>query len=333
MTMRVGINGFGRIGRLVLRAGIDEPDLEFVAVNDISDTETLAYLLQFDSVHGLMDGEVTPTSEGFSIDGQTIKVLRERNPADLPWKELGVDLVIESSGHFATRQEAVGHLEAGANKVLISAPAKEVDGTFVIGVNDDLYDPDQHIIVSTASCTTNALAVVAKVIHDSFGIEQGFMTTVHAYTNSQVLLDKPSNKLRRSRAAALNLVPTTTGAAKTINEVIPELTGRIEAMAIRSPNPDGSIIDFTVLLGREVDIEAVNAALSDASESDRMQDVLLVTSDPLVSTDIVGTPFSAIVDAESTMANGRLAKILAWYDNEWGYSCRVVDMAALIAQG
>lgn len=333
MAIRVGINGFGRIGRLVMRSGLDEQDLEFVAVNDIADTETLAYLLQFDSVHGLLDGEVSVTEEGFTVDGQDIAIFREREPSAIPWKELDVDLVIEASGHFTGRSAAEGHLKAGAKHVLITAPAKDVDGTFVIGVNDDQFDPAKHLIFSSASCTTNALAVVAQVIQQTYGIERGFMTTVHAYTNSQVLLDTPSSKLRRSRAAAMNLVPTSTGAAHTISEVIPELKGKLEAMAIRSPNPAGSLIDFTVLLGEEVSAEDMNATLIEASDTDRLRDILLVTDDPLVSTDIVGTSFSAIVDAESTLANGNMAKILAWYDNEWGYSCRVVDLAARVAHG
>ncbi|HEX2948355.1 MAG TPA: type I glyceraldehyde-3-phosphate dehydrogenase [Armatimonadota bacterium] len=328
MALRVGINGFGRIGRLVLRAGLDEPDLEFIAVNDIADPETLAYLLQFDSIHGLLDEDVVPLGSGFSVDGQDITVLRERDPAALPWKEMGVDLVIEASGKFSKGDAMRAHLEAGAKYVLITAPAEGVDGTFVVGVNDDQLDPAKHKIISSASCTTNTLAVVAKVLHDAFTIERGFMTTVHSYTNSQVLLDKPANKLRRSRAAALNLIPTTTGAAKTIEKVMPELSGKLDAMAIRSPNPAGSIVDLSVLLGRDVTADEVNNVFSEASETERLMDVLLISDDPLVSTDIVGTSFTAIVDAESTMANKNMAKVLAWYDNEWGYSCRVVDLAA-----
>lgn len=332
MALRVAINGFGRIGRLVLRAGIDEPDLEFVAVNDIADAETLTYLLQFDSVHGLIDADVDLGDDGFVIDGQDIRVLNERQPATLPWKELGIDLVIEASGHFAERTAAGAHLEAGAKRVLITAPAKGVDATFVVGVNEDSYDPAHHIVVSSASCTTNTLAVVAKVLMDAFGIERGFMTTVHAYTNSQVLLDRPTSKLRRSRAGALNLVPTTTGASRTLAEVLPALAGRLEAMAIRSPNPAGSLLDLTVMLGKEVHAQAINDAFQEASDTERMQEILLLSNEPLVSTDIVGTPFSALVDADSTMTNGNMAKVLAWYDNEWGYSCRVVDLAVMMAQ-
>lgn len=333
MALRVGINGFGRIGRLVLRAGLEEPDLEFVAINDIADPETLAYLLQFDSIHGLMDGDVVPTDEGFTVDdGQEIRVLRERDPAALPWGKLGVDLVIESSGRFTKRDAAEAHLHAGAKRVLITAPAEGVDGTFVVGVNDEQYNPKEHRIISSASCTTNTLAVVAKILHDHFGIERGFMNTIHAYTNSQALLDRPMSKLRRSRAAAINLVPTSTGAAKTIDEVIPELAGKIGAIAIRSPNPAGSILDLTVCLRKEATADDINDVFNDASDSDRLRDILLLSDDPLVSTDIVGTSFTAIVDAESTMADGNMAKVLAWYDNEWGYSCRVVDLAVLAGQ-
>ncbi|HEY3377584.1 MAG TPA: type I glyceraldehyde-3-phosphate dehydrogenase [Armatimonadota bacterium] len=332
MAIRVGINGFGRIGRLVFRAGLDAPELDFVAVNDVGgDAETLAYLLEFDSVHGLIDGDVALAEEGFTVDGQPITVLREHDPAKIPWRDLGVDLVIEASGHFTKREDAEAHLRAGAPRVLITAPAKGADATFVVGVNDKTYDPDKHHIISSASCTTNTLAVVAHVLHDSFGIERGFMSTVHAYTNSQALLDAPGGKLRRSRAAALNLVPTSTGAAQTIGEVIPALRGRLHSTAIRCPVPSGSLIDLTVELAEEVTMDTVNAAFREASDSETLQDVLLVSDDALVSTDIVGTSFSAIIDAEITMADGHLAKVLAWYDNEWGYSCRVVDLAAMIA--
>ncbi len=330
--MRVGINGFGRIGRLIMRAGFDEPDLEFVAVNDVADAETLAYLLQFDSVHGMADFDITVTEKGFTVDEEDITVFNTRNPAEIPWNELGVELVIEASGHFATRDAAAGHIQAGVKKVLITAPAKGVDGTFVIGVNDRHYDPEKHQIVSTASCTTNALAVIARVLHDAFTITRGFALTVHAYTNSQVLLDRPSDKLRRSRAAALNLVPTSTGAAHTINEVIPELEGRLEAMAIRSPNPDGSIIDLTVVLEKSADAAAINEAFRHAADTPELQEILLISDDPLVSSDIVGASFTTIIDAESTRVIGNMAKVLAWYDNEWGYSCRVVDMAVKMAQ-
>lgn len=332
MAIRVGINGFGRTGRLTLRAGFDAPDLEFVAVNDMADAESLAYLLQFDSVQGLADYDIAITDAGFTIDGQEITALSEKDPAKLPWKELGVDLVIEATGKFENRDAAAAHLHAGAQRVLITAPAKGVDGTFVIGVNDDQYDPQKHLIVSTASCTTNCLAVVAKVLHERFEIARGMALTVHAYTNSQALLDRPSSKLRRARSAALNLVPTSTGAAATINEVLPELSGRLDALAIRSPNPAGSILDLTVTLGRDVDAKAINDAFKEASESDALQDVLLISHDALVSTDIIGTSFSAIVDAESTMTLGNMAKVLAWYDNEWGYCSRVVDFAIIIAQ-
>jgi len=332
MPIRVGINGFGRIGRLVLRAGYDRDELEFVAVNDVADAETLAYLLQFDSVHGLSDFDVEPIDRGFSIDGSDIAMFDKTLPSEIPWKDLGVQLVIEASGHFTKRDDAAAHLAAGAGKVIITAPAKGADATFVYGVNDDAYDPGRHHVVSTASCTTNTLAVVASVLHDSFTIERGFALAVHAYTNSQALLDQPLGKLRRSRAAALNLVPTSTGAARTIDDVLPALKGRMDAVAIRTPNPAGSILDLTVQLGQEVDADAVNEAFENASETERLQDVLLVSNDPLVSTDIVGVSFTAIVDEESTLAMGNMAKVLAWYDNEWGYSMRVVDMAAKMAE-
>ncbi len=331
MALRIGINGFGRIGRLVLRAGLDLSDLDFVAVNDLADTESLAYLLQFDTVHGLLDGDVELIPDGFSIDGEDIRCLREGDPEKLPWGELGVELVIDATGRFTQRAALEAHLRAGAKRVLVTAPARDMDGTFVVGVNDDTLDPERHIIISSASCTTNTLALLAKILYEHFGIERGIMTTVHAYTNSQALLDRPMGKLRRSRAAAINLVPTSTGAARTIDEVIPELAGRIEALAIRSPNPAGSLLDLTVQLANAVDVQTINDVLLQESESARYQELLLVSHDPLVSTDIVGTSFSAIVDAESTLVNGNLAKVLAWYDNEWGYSCRVVDLALILA--
>ncbi|MHB9024043.1 MAG: type I glyceraldehyde-3-phosphate dehydrogenase [Armatimonadota bacterium] len=332
MATRVAINGFGRIGRQVLRAGIDEEELEFVAANDLGDKETLAYLLQFDSVHGLMDRDVEMTEGGLSTDGEELLILRERDPGKLPWKDLGIDLVIEASGKFASKDAAQAHLDAGARKVLITAPASDVDATIVLGVNEELLDMQSQSVISSASCTTNTFAVIAKVLQESFGIDRGMMLTVHAYTNSQALLDTPVGKLRRSRAAAINLVPTSTGAAKTIYAVIPELQGRLNALAVRCPIPDGSLLDFTAILGREVDAEVVNEVFEAASETDRLQDILLLSHDPLVSTDIVGTSFTTIVDAESTTANGNLVKVLAWYDNEWGYSCRVVDLAVMMAE-
>jgi glyceraldehyde 3-phosphate dehydrogenase len=332
MALRVGINGFGRIGRLVLRAALDVPGLDCIAVNDVADTETLAYLLQFDTVHGLLDGDVELIPDGLSIDGRDLRCLREADPARLPWGDLGVELVIEATGRFTNRAAVEAHLHAGAKRVIVTAPARDMDGTFVIGVNDDTLDPERHVIISSASCTTNTLALLAKILYEHFGIERGIMTTMHAYTNSQALLDRPMGTLRRSRAAAVNLVPTSTGAARTIDEVIPELTGRIEALAIRSPHPAGSILDFTVQLANTVDAQTLNDVLLQESETARYQELLLVSHDPLVSTDIVGTSFSAIVDAESTLVNGNLAKVLAWYDNEWGYSCRVVDLALMLAE-
>jgi glyceraldehyde 3-phosphate dehydrogenase len=333
MALKVGINGFGRIGRLIFRAGLDEEDLEFVAINDVADAETLAYLLQFDSVHGGFMGEIEAKDGSIMVDGKEIEVLRERDPGKLPWSEMGVDLVIEATGFFESREKSLPHIEGGgAKKVIITSPAKGADLTCVIGVNENLYDPQKHMVVSTASCTTNALAVPLKVINDRLGVMKGFINTAHSYTNSQALLDSPKGKLRRSRAAAVNLVPTSTGAARTIGLVIPELEGKMDGLAVRTPTPAGSIIDITCQVGRESSVDEINNMLMDASLQEGMEDVLFVANQELVSSDIVGSYYSSIIDAPSTMVLGDMVKVMAWYDNEWGYSCRVVDMALIMEE-
>ncbi|MDD3927241.1 MAG: type I glyceraldehyde-3-phosphate dehydrogenase [bacterium] len=333
MALKVAINGFGRIGRLIFRAGLDEEDLEFVAVNDLTDAETLAYLLQFDSVHGGFMGEVEAKDGSIMVDGKELEVLSEKDPGKLPWNEMGVDLVIESTGFFESREKSLPHIEGGgAKKVIITAPAKGADLTCVIGVNEDLYDPEKHLVVSTASCTTNALAVPLKVLNDRLGVVKGFINTAHSYTNSQALLDSPKGKLRRSRAAAINLVPTSTGAARAIGLVIPELEGKMDGLAVRTPTPAGSIIDITCQVRRETSVDEVNDILMEVSTQERMEDVLFVTDQELVSSDIVGSYYSSIIDSSSTMVLGDMVKIMAWYDNEWGYSCRVVDMALLMGE-
>lgn len=331
MAIKIGINGFGRIGRNVFRAAFDDPDIEIVAVNDLTDAKTLAHLLQYDSVFGVLDLDVEPTDSSIVVDGKELRVTAERDPAALPWKDLGVDIVIESTGRFTKADDAKKHLDAGANKVIISAPAKGEDITVVLGVNDDKLKPE-HRIISNASCTTNCLAPVAKIIMDTFGIEKGFMTTVHAYTNDQALLDMPHKDLRRARAAAMSIIPTSTGAAKAIGLVIPELQGKMDGMALRVPVPDGSLVDLTLELSKEVSAEDINNAIAEASESDRWIDYLAYTEDPIVSVDIVGDPRSSIFDGLSTMVHGKMAKVLSWYDNEWGYSNRLVDLTKLIAE-
>lgn len=326
MSVRVGINGFGRIGRLVVRAARKRGvDIDLVAVNDLTDSETLAHLLKYDSVHGVWPGEVKTTGDGITFEGDTFKVFAQRDPATLPWRDLGVDLVVESTGMFTDRAGASKHLEAGAKKVIVSAPAKEPDLTLVLGVNDGDYDSTRHHIVSNASCTTNCLAPVAKVLLDNFGIEQGLMTTVHAYTNDQNILDLPHKDLRRARAAALSIIPTSTGAAKAIGLVLPELKGKMDGLALRVPTPDGSVVDLTATLAREVSAEEINAAVKAAAEGP-MKGILEYTEDPIVSADIVGNPASSIFDALSTIAMGRMVKVVSWYDNEWGFSNRVVDL-------
>jgi glyceraldehyde 3-phosphate dehydrogenase len=326
MAIRVGINGFGRIGRNFFRAQQKlGADIDVVAVNDLGDAPTMAHLLKYDSVLGPVEGDVELDDGVIRAGGEELKVLAERDPAALPWGDLGVDVVLESTGIFTDRDGASKHLTAGARKVLISAPAKSPDVTIVLGVNDDAYDPDAHHIVSNASCTTNCVAPLAKVVHELAGIESGFMTTIHAYTNDQRILDLPHEDLRRARAAAINLIPTSTGAAKAIGLVLPDLQGKVDGVAVRAPVPTGSITDLVVLLGREVTVDEVNGAYRDAA-SGRLNGILRYTEDPIVSTDIAGSPFSCIFDSKLTMARGRTVKVFGWYDNEWGYSCRLVDL-------
>ncbi|MDI6654863.1 MAG: type I glyceraldehyde-3-phosphate dehydrogenase [Candidatus Hydrothermarchaeota archaeon] len=334
--MRVAINGFGRIGRNVFRAAMGDEKfkrkLEIVAVNDLTDAKTLAHLLKYDSVHGTYDAEVKAKDGVISVDDREVKVLAERDPANLPWKTLGVDIAVESTGFFTDRDGAAKHLGAGAKKVIISAPAKNPDITVVMGVNHDKYDAARHNIISNASCTTNCLAPVAKVLNDNFTVKRGFMTTCHSYTNDQRILDLPHKDLRRARAAALSIIPTTTGAARAIGLVLPELQGKLDGLSLRVPTPNGSINDLVAELGKEVTKEEVNAALRRASEKE-LRGILEYTELPLVSVDIIGNPHSAIVDGLSTNVIGRnLVKVLSWYDNEWGFSCRMVDLMKYIAK-
>ena len=334
MSIRVAINGFGRIGRNVLRAAKQSPssNLDFVAINDLTSSATLAHLLKYDSVHGAYPGSVEVTGDGLVVDGDEILVFSEPDPANLPWRELGVDVVVESTGRFRTRELASKHLEAGAAKVVISAPAKDEDITIVLGVNEDLYDPDGHHIISNASCTTNCLAPVAKVLTERFGFVRGLMTTIHAYTSGQAVLDGPHKDLRRARAAAVSMIPTTTGAAKAISLVLPELEGKLDGMAIRVPTPDVSVVDLVAEVETDVSAEQVNDALRAAAESD-LAGFLRVEEQPLVSADFTGEPASSVVDALSTaVMDGRMVKVLAWYDNEWGYSSRVVDLVEYVGQ-
>ncbi len=331
MKTRIGINGFGRIGRLVLRAALPYEDLEIVAVNDLFDSATNAHLLKYDSNHGTLSAEVKAESDSISVDGRKVKVFAEKDPAMLPWKDLGVDIVIESTGIFTSKDKAVKHIEAGARKVIISAPAKDEDITIVMGVNEGKYDPEKHNIISNASCTTNCLGPVAKVLLDSFGIKRGLMTTVHSYTNDQRILDLAHKDLRRARAAAQSMIPSTTGAAKAIGLVIPELKGKMNGYAMRVPTPNVSVVDLVCDLERKVTAEEVNAALKAASEGS-MKGILGYTEEPLVSIDFNGDARSSIVDAQNTMVvDGDMVKVLSWYDNEWGYSNRVVDLARFIA--
>jgi glyceraldehyde 3-phosphate dehydrogenase len=335
MAVRVGINGFGRIGRNVFRAAkAAAADLEFVAVNDLTDPATLAYLLTYDSVLGRFEGTVEARKASISVDGAEIEVLSERDPAALPWAERGVDVVIESTGLFTAREDASKHLAAGAKKVIITAPAKQPDVTVALGVNfDSAYDPGSHHIISNASCTTNCLAPLAKVLNDSFGIEQGLMTTIHAYTADQRLQDMPHKDLRRGRAAALNLIPTTTGAAKAVGLVLPELNGKLNGLAIRAPVATGSVVDLVFTTPDPVEVDEVNAVVKAAAEGP-LRGILAYTEDPIVSTDIVGDPHSSIFDAGQTMTigDGRLVKAVSWYDNEWGYSNRCVELAAKVLE-
>ena len=328
MPVRVGINGFGRIGRNVFRAAHEAgADIEWVAVNDLTDAATLAHLTKYDSVYGPFPGDVEATADGLRVDGSEVKVLAERDPAALPWGDLGVDVVIESTGFFTKREAAAKHLDAGAKKVVISAPATEPDVTVVLGVNfDEAYDPAQHHVISNASCTTNCLAPFAKVVHDAIGIRHGLMTTIHAYTGDQRLVDAPHSDLRRARAAAINLIPTSTGAAKAVGLVLPELNGKLHGFAIRAPVPTGSVVDLTFEAARETSVDEVNAALRAAGEGE-LRGILRYTEDPIVSTDIRGDRHSSIVDGQLTsVIDGTLVKVVSWYDNEWGYSNRVVDV-------
>jgi len=331
VAIKVGINGFGRIGRLVFRSAFHDPEIEFVAINDLTDARTLAHLLKYDSVHGLFGEEVRGGEGTIRAGGREIRILAEKDPSDLPWEDLGVDVVIESTGRFRKRQDAARHLEAGAKKVLISAPAKNPDITIVMGVNDDAYDPDNHHIISTASCTTNCLAPLAKVLSDSFGIRSGFMTTIHSYTNDQRILDLPHKDLRRARAAALSMIPTTTGAAAAVSLVLPELEGKLDGMAVRVPTPDGSLVDLVAVLEKEVTATEVNEALRAGAEG-ALKGYLAFSDEPIVSVDIVGNAHSSIIDGPSTaVLGGRMVKVLSWYDNEFGYSNRMVDMCRKVA--
>lgn len=330
--MKVGINGFGRIGRLVLRAGLGKRGLEFVAINDLFAAPELAYSLRHDSVHGHFRGECTVEGDDLIVNGARIKVTAQKDPAALPWKELGVDLVVEATGRFVDRDGAAKHLAAGARTVIITAPAKNPDFTVVLGVNHEALDLSRHAIISNASCTTNALAPVAYVLQREFGIELAFMNTIHAYTQDQLILDGPKSKHLRGRAAALNIVPTSTGAAKAIGLVLPELAGKMDGLALRTPNPDGSVVDLTALVVKEATKEAVNAAMKRASAEERFRGILQYNEDEIVSSDIVGNAHSSIFDATQTMVLGRLVKVLAWYDNEWGYSNRIVDLLVRCAR-
>ena len=328
--VRVAINGFGRIGRQVLQAGINNPEIEWIAINDLTDTKTLAHLLKYDSVHGISKYTVESRSDGIVVAGKFIKVLAEKDPEKLPWKDLKIDVVVESTGFFTERDGAEKHLKAGAKKVLISAPAKGVDITLVKGVNEHDYDKNKHHIISNASCTTNCLAPIVKVLNDNYGIVHGFMTTVHAYTADQRLVDAPHKDLRRARSAAVSIVPTTTGAAKTVSEVIPQLKGKLDGVALRVPVPDGSITDFVCEVIKEVTIEDINALFKNVSQY-HLKDVIQYSDEPLVSADIVHNSHSSIFDSQLTMVmDKRFVKVVAWYDNEWGYSNRMVDIITIL---
>jgi glyceraldehyde 3-phosphate dehydrogenase len=335
MSLKAGINGFGRIGRNVFRAAHARgADIDWVGVNDITDTRTLAHLLKYDSILGPFPGEIDYTDEAIVVDGDELRVFAERDPADLPWGETGAEVVIESTGLFTKRDDAAKHLAAGAKKVIISAPAKEPDVTLVPGVNDDAYDPGQHHVISNASCTTNCLAPVARVLHDAVGIERGIMTTIHAYTADQRLQDAPHKDLRRARAAAANLVPTSTGAARAIGLVIPELDGKLNGMAVRAPVITGSVVDLVCEVAQPTSKEEVNRAFAERADTGPFEGILKYNEDPIVSTDIITSPYSSVFDAELTMViDERLVKVVSWYDNEWGYSNRVVDLAERVLAG
>jgi len=336
MSIKVAINGFGRIGRLFFRSALKDKEFkkkfEIVAINDLSDSKTLAYLLKYDSVHGVLDAEVKANNNAINVNGNDIKTIREPNPENLPWKELGIEIVLESTGRFRDREGAEKHLKAGSKKVIISAPGKNPDVTIVLGVNERIYNPEKHKIISMASCTTNCLAPMTKILDDKFGLKRGFMTTCHAFTNDQRTLDLSHKKLRRGRAASLSIIPTTTGAAKAIGEVIPELQGKLNGMALRVPVPDGSIVDLIAELERDVTKEEINTVFKAVSKRE-LKGILEYTEDPIVSVDIIGNPHSCVIDGLSTMVMGEksnFVKLLGWYDNEWGYSCRLVDLMKYI---
>ncbi len=331
MTIRVGINGFGRIGRNFFRAVKQQgADIDFVAANDLGSVATMAHLLKNDSVMGRFNGEVKVHDDGIEVDGDVIKILAERDPAKLPWGDLGVDVVIESTGFFTDRAKAAAHVEAGAPRVIVSAPATNADATFVVGVNDDTFDPANHIVVSNASCTTNCFVPMIKVLDDAFGVEKGLMNTIHAYTGDQQLVDGPHSDLRRARAAAINIVPTSTGAARATGLVLQAMQGKLDGTSLRVPVPTGSVTDFTGLLKTEVTVDQVNEAFKAAAAEGRLAGVLAYSDEPLVSSDIVGTPYSVTFDSGLTMAMGNLVKVLGWYDNEWGYSNRLVDLVKIV---
>src|SRR5579884_3287452 len=332
MAIKVGINGFGRIGRNVVRAGLGNPDIQFVAANDLTDTKTLAHLLKYDSILGPLHEEVKADADSITVDGQKIKIFAVKDPAELDWSSLGVQVVVESTGKFTDAEQAKKHLRGTVKKVIISAPAKNEDITIVLGVNEKAYDPAKHNVISNASCTTNCLAPVVKVLHEKFGIQKGSMTTIHSYTNDQNVLDFPHKDLRRARAAAINMIPTTTGAAKAIGLVMPELKGKLDGYAMRVPTPDVSVVDFVAVLKKDTTTEEVNAALKKAAE-DGLRGILAYTEDPVVSTDLLHNSNSSIVDAELTkVLGGNLVKVVSWYDNEWGYSNRVVDLVTFLGK-
>jgi glyceraldehyde 3-phosphate dehydrogenase len=332
MAVKVGINGFGRIGRNVFRASLGNSDIDFVAVNDLTDTKTLAHLLKYDSVHGNLNHRITATETGIDVEGEEFRVFSQRDPAAIDWESVGAEIVVESTGIFTKAEDARKHLHGSVKKVIISAPAKNEDITIVLGVNEDKYNPAEHHIISNASCTTNCLAPVAKVIHEKFGIRSAQMTTIHSYTNDQQLLDLPHKDLRRARAAALSMIPTSTGAAKAVSLVLPELKGKFDGISVRVPTPNVSLVDVVIDVNRETTAEEVNAALKEAANGE-LSGILAFCEEPLVSVDFKGNPFSSIVDAEYTkVIGGNMIKILSWYDNEWGYSCRVRDLIKYIAE-
>lgn len=330
MAVKVGINGFGRIGRLIFRGALGDPDIDIVAINDLADAKSLAHLLKYDSVHGVLKNKVEAQEDALIVDGKKTKVLSEKDPAALPWSKMGVEVAVEATGRFVDRENASKHLGAGARKVIITAPAKQPDVTLVLGVNEDMYDKDKHHIISNASCTTNCLAPVSKVLVDNFGIVKGFMTTIHAYTNDQRILDLIHKDPRRARAAAMSIIPTSTGAAKAIGEVIPELKGKMDGVAMRVPVPDGSVVDLVAELPRKTTKDEINKTFAQVADKGRFKGILAYTEDPIVSIDVVGNSYSAIFDALSTMVIDNLVKVVAWYDNEWGYSTRVVDLIKFV---